>query len=255
MLVFGDTNSRYSRAADTGARALLDAGFADAWVQLERDGVVPTAESMCDNPQAVDNSTCETVDKVFYRSSPLVELEPTSFMYIGTWFLQPDGNITTDHNPINVNFTWTAGESLRQSGYWGGPHGAWFSDVEALDAAASPAVSELVFSGGSRLNSVGVVLADGTSLTHGGTGGTQTTLKLGGGEYWTSARICQGKYNDHTRIFYVLATTSDGNTLSAGVETEDCAEYTAPDGWAVVGFMGQDGDEVDQLALVYAPQA
>lgn len=255
VVIFGDTNSRYSRTADTAVRSLLGAGFADAWVQVERGGVVPTAETLCVNPQAADNSTCETVDKVFYRSSPLLALEATSFMYVGTWFLQTDGNVTTDHNPVNVNFTWTAGASLRQSGYIGGPHGTWFSDVETLGSIASPAVSELVFSGGSRLDSIGVVLKDGTNLTHGGAGGSQTTLTLGDGEYWTSATLCEGQYDDHTRIFYVLATTSDGNTLSAGVATDDCAEFTAPDAWAIVGFIGQDGDEVDQLALVYAPQA
>ncbi|ROW00688.1 hypothetical protein VSDG_03387 [Cytospora chrysosperma] len=255
VVIFGDTNSRYSRTADTAIRTLLDSGFTDAWVQIERDGVVPTVESMCINPQAPDNSTCETVDKVFYRSSPLVALDATSFMYVGTWFLQSDGNVTSDHNPVNVNFTWTAGTSLQQSGYWGGPHGDWFSDVETLDSIASPAVSELIFRGDERLDSIGVALADGTNLTHGGSGGTEATLTLGAGEYWTSATLCQGQYDSHTRIFYVLATTSDGNTLSSGGSTDDCATFTAPDGWAIVGFIGQDGDEVDQLALVYAPQA
>lgn len=255
VIIFGDTNSRYSRVADTAVRDLLAAGFMDAWVQLERDGVVPTEETLCINPQASDNSTCETVDKMFYRSSPLLTLDADSFMYVGTWFLQPDGNVTTDHNPVNVNFTWAASTTLQQSGYWGGPHGTWFSDVETLDSIASPTVSELVFRGGSRLDSIGVVLTGGTNLTHGGSGGSQTTLTLGDGEYWTSATLCEGQYDDHTRIFYAHATTSNGNTLSAGVVTDDCADFRAPNGWSIVGFVGQDGDEVDQLALVYAPQA
>ncbi|ROW06859.1 hypothetical protein VMCG_04056 [Cytospora schulzeri] len=255
VVIFGDTNSRYSRTDDTAVRTLLDSDFTDAWVQLERGGVVPTVESMCVNPQASDNNTCETVDKVFYRSSPLVTLDATSFTYVGTWFLQTDGNVTTDHNPVNVNFTWAAGTGLQQSGYLGGPHGTWFSDVATLDSIASPAVSELIFRGDERLDSIGVALADGTNLTHGGTGGTEGTLTLGDGEYWTSVTLCEGQYDNHTRIFYVLATTSDGNTLSTGVATDDCADFTAPEGWAIVGFVGQDGDEVDQLAFVYAPQA
>ncbi|KUI53404.1 hypothetical protein VP1G_00656 [Cytospora mali] len=255
VLIFGDTNSRYSRTADTAIRTLLEADFTDAWVQLERDGVVPTVESMCDNPQPSNNNTCETVDKVFYRSSPLLTLEATSFMYVSTWFLQPDGNLTSDHNPVNVNFTWTAGTGLRQSGYWGGPHGTWFSDVATLSSIASPAVSELVFRGDERLDSVSVALTDGTNLTHGGTGGTEATLTLGDGEYWTAAKLCEGQYDSHTRIFYILATTSAGNTLSAGKVTDDCTDFTAPDGWAIVGLVGQDGDEIDQMAFVYAPQA
>ncbi|ROW17198.1 hypothetical protein VPNG_01343 [Cytospora leucostoma] len=255
VLIFGDTNSRYSRTNDTAIRTLLDSDFTDAWVKLERDGVVPTVESLCENPQASNNNTCETVDKVFYRSSPLLTLDATTFEYVGTWFLQADGNVTTDHNPVNVNFTWAAGTSLRQSGYWGGPHGTWFSDIETLSAIDSPTVSELVFRGSERLDSVGVVLADGTNLTHGGTGGTEATLTLGDGEYWTAATLCEGQYNSETRNFYINATTSAGNTVSAGEATDDCADFNAPDGWAIVGFVGQDGDEVDQLALVYGPQA
>lgn len=255
VLIFGDTNSRYSRVLDTAVRSILDAGYTDAWVEHARGGVVPTAESLCINPQVSGNITCETVDKIWYKSSPLVTLDAESFDYIGTWFLGADGTTLSDHNPINVNFTWTAGAALQQSGFWGGPHGTWFSDAETLDAlAASPVVSSLNFRGASRLDSVGVTLADGTSLVHGGTGGTAASLTLASGEYWTSAELCQGKYSDETRNFYILATTSLGNTLSAGKATTDCATFKAPDGWAIVGFVGQDGDEIDQLAFVYAPQ-
>lgn len=254
VLIFGDTNSRYSRTADTAVDDLLNAGFSDAWVDIALNGVVPTVESLCDNPQAYGNVTCETVDKVFYRGSPLVNLTAETFEYIGTWFTTANGSTLSDHNPVNVNFTWSAGSSLRQSGYWGGPHGDWFTDVETLSNLSSPTVSTLVFRGNARVDSVGVVLGDGTNLTHGGTGGNEATLTLGDGEYWSSAQLCQGQHDAHTRIFYILATTSAGNTLSAGTETSDCASFTAPDGWAIVGFLGQDGDEVDQLALVYAPQ-
>lgn len=255
VLIFGDTNSRYTRVADTAAPALLAAGFSDPWVDMARGGVVPTVESLCQNPQAVGNNTCETVDKVFYRSSPLVTLSAETFEYVGQWFLDANGTTLSDHNPINVNFTWAAGTTLRQSDYWGGPHGTWFSDVETLSAlSGTPTVSTLKFAGGSRLDSVGVTLSDGTSLTHGGTGGTAATLTLGAGEYWVSAELCQGLYQDHTRNFYISATTSAGKTLSAGTATADCATFEAPDGWAIVGFLGQDGDEIDQLGFVYAPQ-
>lgn len=254
VIIYGDTNSRYTRTLDTAIVDLLDAGFTDPWVQHARGGVVPTVESLCDNPQAYGNITCETVDKVFYRSSPLVDLSADTFEYVSTWFLTSNGTTLSDHNPINVNLTWTAGSSLRQSGYWGGPHGDWFTDVETLSSIASPTVSELVFRGNERLDSVGVVLSDGTSLTHGGTGGNEATLTLADGEYWTSATLCQGQYDSHTRNFYILATTSAGKTLSSGMKTSDCASFEAPDGWGIVGFLGQDGDEIDQLAFVYAPQ-
>ncbi|KAK7753046.1 hypothetical protein SLS62_004996 [Diatrype stigma] len=254
VLVYGDTNSRYTRAGDNITVFANQNGMTDPWVELIRGGAIPTEEVLCDNPSTTDE--CETVDKVFYRGSPLVDLRATKWTYQSTRFLQSNGSILSDHNPITVEFAWTAGASLRQSGFFGGPHGTWFSDVAALDAASAKpsAASVLTFRGSERLDSVGLTLADGTALTHGGTGGDVATLTLEDGESWTSTKVCQGKKNDETRIFYILATTSTGRTLEAGTSTDDCSTFTAPDGWAVVGFVGQDGDEIDQLALVYAPQ-
>ena len=107
-------------------------------------------------------------------------------------------------------------------------------------------------SGENRLDSVALELKDGTSFNHGGTGGTKVSLTLGAGEHWTETKLCTGQYNSHTRNFYIKATTSTGKTLEAGTSTDNCQTFTAPDGFAVVGFMGQADDEVDQLALVYA---
>ncbi|KAJ9149226.1 Horcolin [Pleurostoma richardsiae] len=257
VLIFGDTNSRYSRTVDTGIRGLLATlnasgpGMTDAWVELERGGVVPTEETLCDNPSTTDY--CETVDKVFYRGSPLVSLSAEVFHYASEMFLQSDGSVLSDHNPVNVNFTWTSGAALRQSSYFGGPHGTWFSDVPTLADLSAPKASVLSFRGGSRVDAVGLTLADGTVFSHGGTGGTAASLTLGSAEYWTAATLCEGQYNDHTRIFYIEATTSAGRTLSAGATTSDCVAFEAPDEWQIVGFLGQDGDEVDQLGFVYAP--
>lgn len=253
VLVFGDTNSRYTRTADDISIFSTQNGLTDAWVELIRDGVPPTVETLCDNPSTTNE--CETVDKVFYRGSDVVGLEATYFNYESTKFLQPNGSILTDHNPITVNFTWTSSTSLRQSNFWGGPYGTWFSDVPTLAAKTSTLkASVLTFRGANRLDSVGLTLTDGTTFTHGGTGGTAATLTLASTEYWTSAQLCEGSYNSETRNFYIKATTSAGNTLTAGTATSDCATFTAPSGWQIVGFVGQDGDEVDQLAFVYAPR-
>lgn len=104
------------------------------------------------------------------------------------------------------------------------------------------------------MDRVGLALTSGQNYTHGGTGGTASELTLAEDEYWTQAKLCQDKYDDHTRIFYLLATTSAGNTVSTGKTTSDCKEFTAPDSWQIVGFYGRDGDEVDELGFIYAPQ-
>ena len=44
-----------------------------------------------------------------YRSGDSVKLTATSFNYASKVFVQPDGNILSDHNPIHVEFSWSSG--------------------------------------------------------------------------------------------------------------------------------------------------
>ncbi|KAI0517396.1 endonuclease/Exonuclease/phosphatase [Xylaria bambusicola] len=252
VVVFGDTNSRYTRVGDIIPSFLTQGGLTDAQVELIHGGVAPTVEVVCSNPSTTNE--CETVDKIFYRGSPLLDLTATYFSYESNMFLQPDGNVLSDHNPITTNFTWASGASLRQSGFWGGSKGNWFSDVPALSTKTAPKASVVTFRGASRLDSVAITLSDGTAFSHGGTGGTAGSLMLASDETWVSAQLCQGQKSGNTRNFYIKATTSAGRTLEAGTATSDCATFAAPEGWAIVGFLGQDGDEMDQLAFVYGRQ-
>ena len=188
-------------------------------------------------------------------------LSATSFDYVGDWFLQSDGNITSDHNPVNVNFTWSLGDTLRVTDYYGGPHGDYYSDLPQLSslssssgagAGATPAVANVTLRGASRLDAITFVLTDGTTFSHGGTGGTASSLSLASGETIASAYVCQDKYNDETRIFYAKLTTSAGRTVAAGTTTDECVTLSAENGWEIVGAVGRSGDEVDRVAFVYA---
>lgn len=258
VIVIGDTNSRYTRSEDTAIRTGFGTqnGLTDPWVQLHKDGINPTAGAealLCDNP--AESNDCEIVDKLFYRGSKIVNLEASSFTYDGNSFLNiqaPNvGAVLSDHNPILVDFSWTLSPSFRQSPFSGGPHGTWFTSLPTLPA--NPTASIITFSGAERLDSVGLELTDGTTFSYGGTGGTADSLTLASGESWTQTELCIGQRNDQTRNFYIQATTSEGRTLQAGTRTENCDIFEADEGFAVVGFMGQAGDEIDQLALIYAP--
>ncbi|KAI1782316.1 endonuclease/Exonuclease/phosphatase [Ganoderma leucocontextum] len=249
VLVFGDTNSRYTRVADNIALFTTQNGLTDAWVEIEHAGTPPSVESLCANPSTTN--ACETVDKLFYRSSKLLTLNATAFRYDSNNFLQPNGSILTDHNPILVSLDWAVADGLRQSDFFGGPHGDWFSDVPALPASPSPAGATLTLHGGARLDAVMLNLTDGTGFVHGGSGGTAQSLALASDEHVGSVFLCEAKYEEHTRIFYMQATTSAGRTVEAGVETSDCVTYDAPSGFGLVGFAGRDGDEVDRLAAVW----
>ncbi|CUU59724.1 Jacalin-like lectin domain-containing protein [Parafrankia irregularis] len=250
VVVMGDTNTRYTRTGDTIAAFAAANGLTDAWVELERGGLAPTAGSpalLCD--EAAPTDTCEVVDKVLYRSSRLVTLNAANYSNRNADFLDAQGLMLSDHFPIAVDFTWTRNSDYQASDQFGGPHGYSFTDIDTIPAGgAATAVS---LRSGSRVDRVGLTLANGTSLAHGGTGGSAQSLALGSGEYMTSVNLCQGQVSDHTRIFYAKFTTSLGRTLAGGTITSDCVTRTAPSGWQIAGFHGRAGEESDKLGVLY----
>ncbi|SCL15619.1 Jacalin-like lectin domain-containing protein [Micromonospora nigra] len=249
VIVMGDLNARYTRAGDNVRELLTANGLTDAWVQQERGGVPPAAGSpalVCD-PAAVTDA-CEVVDKILYRGSRLVRLELTRYHNEHTRFLDPAGAALSDHWPHAAWFSWTRDPGLRASDTWGGPHGTPFTDA---DLVGSP-VTSVTLRAGSRLDAVGVGLADGTRSTHGGTGGTPATLTLAPDEHVTQVTLTQGQRNGRTRIFSARLTTNLGRTLTGGTPTADAVTFTAPPGGRLAGLFGRCGDEVDQLGVIWA---
>ncbi|KAM0195793.1 hypothetical protein ACHAPI_006348 [Fusarium lateritium] len=107
VIVAGDTNDRWTNSGRSIDK-LTGAGFKDTWVQLVNGGTFPTAgapANACKVPAA--DTKCEIVDKVFYRSGALVTLTAKTFKYVPEVFVQPDGNILSDHNPVLVSFSWS----------------------------------------------------------------------------------------------------------------------------------------------------
>ncbi|MFG2941257.1 jacalin-like lectin [Streptomyces sp. NPDC048282] len=252
VVVMGDTNTRYTRSADTIAEFASNNGLTDAWVQLIRGGSAPAKGSdalVCDDTAATVPNTCEVVDKVLYRSSKLVTLNATAYNNEHAKFLTSDGLMLSDHDPITVGFSWTQNANFQLSDQFGGPHGDYYQDIDKVAAGARATTISLRT--GSRVDQVGITLADGTTLTHGGTGGTASSLTLGSTEYVTTAYLCEGKYNNTTRIFYAKFTTNLGRTLAGGATTSDCVTRTAPSGWQIAGFHGRSGDELDKVGFIY----
>ncbi|MFJ9708844.1 jacalin-like lectin [Streptomyces sp. NPDC101234] len=252
VVVMGDTNTRYTRSADTIAEFASNNGLTDAWVQLIRGGSAPAKGSdalVCDDTAATVPNTCEVVDKVLYRSSKLVNLNATSYNNEHAKFLTSDGLMLSDHDPITVGFSWSQNANFQLSDQFGGPHGDYYQDIDKVAAGAR--ATSISLRSGSRVDQVGITLGDGTTLTHGGTGGTASSLTLGSSEYVTTAYLCEGVKDSHTRIFYAKFTTNLGNTLAGGTTTSDCVTRTAPSGWQIAGFHGRSGDELDKVGFIY----
>ncbi|NUR01508.1 MAG: endonuclease [Streptomyces sp.] len=252
VVVMGDTNTRYTRSADTIAEFAAANGLTDAWVQLIRGGTPPAKGSdalVCDQSGATVPNTCEVVDKVLYRSSRLVSLGATSYNNEHAKFLTDAGLMLSDHDPITVGFNWSRNSAYQFSDQFGGPHGDYYNDINSVPAGAR--ATTIALRAGSRVDQLSLTLANGTTLTHGGAGGTASSLTLGSGEYVTSGQLCQGAYDGHTRIFYAKFTTNLGRTLAGGTTTSDCVTRTAPSGWQIAGFHGRTGDEVDKVGFIY----
>ncbi|MDX3134078.1 jacalin-like lectin [Streptomyces europaeiscabiei] len=252
VVVMGDTNTRYTRSGDTIAEFAATNGLTDPWVQLIRGGTPPVKGSdalVCDQTGPTVPNTCEIVDKVLYRGSKLVSLDATSYNNEHARFLTDGGLMLSDHDPVAVGFSWSRDPNFRLSDQFGGPHGDYYTDIDAVPAGARPVTLSL--RSGSRIDGVGLTLGNGTVLTHGGTGGTLSSLSLGSGEYVTSAQLCQGQKSGHTRIFSAKFTTNLGRSLSGGTTTSDCVTRTVPSGWQIAGFHGRAGDEIDKLGFVY----
>ncbi|MFI6494219.1 jacalin-like lectin [Streptomyces sp. NPDC050564] len=252
VVVMGDTNTRYTRSGDTIAEFASANGLTDAWVKLIRGGTPPAKGSdalVCDQTGATVPNTCEVVDKVLYRGSKLVTLNATSYNNEHAKFLTSDGLMLSDHDPITVGFTWSRNAAFQLSDQFGGPHGDYFNDIDSVRAGARATTVSL--RSGSRVDQMGLTLSNGTTPTHGGTGGTASSLALGSGEYITSAQLCQGVKDSHTRIFYAKFSTNLGRSLAGGTTTSDCVTRTAPSGWQIAGFHGRAGDEVDKIGFIY----
>jgi hypothetical protein len=228
VVVMGDTNARYTRSGDS---TTLRTFVAD-------NGLTDAAGS---NP--------ETVDKIFYRSSRLITLTASGFRNEHASFLDDAGLMLSDHDPIAVDLAWTQNPDYQLSEQFGGPHGDYFTDIDRVPAGARAAGVSL--RAGSRVDQIGITLADGTTLTHGGTGGSASSLTMDSGEYVSSAYLCRGQYDGHTRIFYARLGTNLGRTLAGGSITGDCVTMTAPAGRQIAGFHGRSGDELDRLGLIY----
>ncbi|NGY59109.1 endonuclease [Lentzea sp. NEAU-D13] len=255
VVVMGDTNTRYTRTVDgTTIRDFAAVnGLTDPWVQLVRGGNAPAEGSdalVCDNANPTD--ACEVVDKIWYRGSRALTLNATSYKNNHAGFREDGtGKMLSDHFPLSVGFSWSTNPAYQFSEQFGGPHGDYFNDVDRVELGAQ--ATEISLRSNARVDQVGVTLSNGTKLTHGGTGGSFSSLTLGSTEYVSSAYLCQAKHNNHTRVFYAKFTTNLGRTLAGGRTTSTCTTRTAPAGWQITGFTGRSGSEVDKIGFIYTP--
>jgi endonuclease/exonuclease/phosphatase family metal-dependent hydrolase len=253
VIVMGDTNSRYTRAADNFETALLrSCNLRDPWIQLVRNGSVPSDGAALMDTSDLNGPNYEVVDKVFYRGSKSVALTPLSYRLENTKFVDQSGAQLSDHYPITVKFKYTVASDVKLSESFGGPSGIAFNYLANLPASLPVTLS---MRSGDRVDATSITYANGTVLSNGGSGGTKSALSLADGEYLKQVYLCKGikSGTDNYRIFYARFTTSSGRTLAGGTQTAAAVTYTAPAGWYIAGFFGRSETEVDKLGVIFKP--
>ena len=104
VIIMGDFNSRYSRTGDI-IRRVLESNFKDAWIEIERNGVLPILDNIglvCEEGSG-NGPNCEVVDKIFYRGTDKLELTLQDFE-LPTEKFSLDGNWLSDHRPMFAQF-------------------------------------------------------------------------------------------------------------------------------------------------------
>ncbi|ETP17870.1 hypothetical protein F441_07818 [Phytophthora nicotianae CJ01A1] len=144
-----------------------------------------------------------------------------------------------------------AQDPVQLSESFGGPHGKEFSDQASV--VAGQTIGSITIRAGERVDGISLEVAGPKAITfnHGGAGGKENTLKLAKDEFITTMEVHWAEKKGRTRIFYLSFGTSAGNTVSAGSQTESKNTVTAPEGFQLGGFFGQDGDEIDKLGAIW----
>ncbi|KAF5369183.1 hypothetical protein D9615_009983 [Tricholomella constricta] len=273
VVVMGDTNTRYTRAGDSESLHgfLSTNALSDAWITNARGGSFPASGAsalVCPFPFAPGTTqaqmvACEVVDKIFTRSSSAVTFEKTTYSNENDAFVNGTGAPLSDHYPISSRVSWKLSSSIRLADPVGGPHGEPFQDVPRIMASnAVPKLTAITVRGGNRVDGMSYTVqqVNGATIstTHGGTGGTASSLSLGAGERIVQVQACSAKYNDRTRVFFLSMVTNLGRTVQAGKTTSDCTVSTVPadagaDGaqWGLVAFWGREGSEMDRVGAVW----
>jgi len=104
VIIMGDFNCRYSRTGDI-IRTVLDRNFKDAWIEHERNGVLPPLDDIgfvCEDGDG-NGPNCEVVDKIFYRGTAEHELLLTDFE-LPTEKFTLEGKWLSDHRPMFAQF-------------------------------------------------------------------------------------------------------------------------------------------------------
>jgi len=108
VIVMGDLNAHYSYHYDNVRQFLTNNSLKDAWVVLMNRDLLPSTTKIFPDSRIllVDNQS-ESIDKILYRSSDLIELTASSYHIENKLFKDNRKAPLSDHHPVSLIFSWT----------------------------------------------------------------------------------------------------------------------------------------------------
>jgi len=108
VVVMGDLNAHYSFSYDNIRELLAENHLEDSWIFLKHNGDFPiSVMQLPDNDILKLDDQSETIDKILYRSSSQIQLNPSDYNLEKYLFTNVKGMPLSDHNPVSVTFTWS----------------------------------------------------------------------------------------------------------------------------------------------------
>lgn len=113
VIVMGDLNGRYSFGQDNVDWLLKENELVDTWIRLHCNGIIPKAkEDLPPNDILSISDSTETIDKILFRSSESIHLEPFGYVLEKQSFYNSSGLPLSDHHPVSALFKWKSAQPM-----------------------------------------------------------------------------------------------------------------------------------------------
>lgn len=107
VIVMGDLNGRYSFGRDNVDWLLKENGLADPWISFHCKNQLPFRSDAIPASDILSlTDSCETIDKILFRSSAFIQLKPAAYALEKAMFTNAKGLPLSDHHPVSARFEW-----------------------------------------------------------------------------------------------------------------------------------------------------
>lgn len=107
VIVMGDLNARYCFYNDNVSLLNTENGLTDVWVLQKNEGKFPDLSKEFPSEDILSiTDSCETVDKILYKSSREIDLLVTDYKFENLLFSNAQGLPLSDHIPVSAKFSW-----------------------------------------------------------------------------------------------------------------------------------------------------